>query len=225
MKNLRKIIVKISENILSALFPRRCVSCRSKGSYLCEICYAHIPLRGNYDDKAIFSVTPYYHPSIRQLIWLLKYRGVRDIAKIFADWLYEALLDDLAETAIYREQGGKILIVPIPLSKKRRRERGFNQVEEIARYLTEIDPKLFRLETNNLVRIKNTPTQVSVKNRADRLDNLKGAFNIINKKMIRGRTIILLDDVATTGATLTEAEKALNRGKPRRVIKVTIAGG
>lgn len=225
MKNFRETIFGIYETIQSTLFPRRCAGCKAKGSYLCNLCSAQIPRRGNFGDKAIFSVAPYNHPTVRQLVWLLKYRGVRDIAKIFADWLYEAMLEDLAETKIYREQAGKILIIPIPLSKKRLRERGFNQAEAIAKHLAELDPRLFRLETNNLIRVKNTPTQVSVKNRTDRLNNLKGAFNVTNRKILRGRTIILLDDVATTGATLEEATKAIARGKPRRVIKVTVAGG
>ena len=224
-QNIKISLARILHTIHDSLFPRRCAGCRAKGTYLCDLCLVGIPRRGNYGDKAIFSVAPYNHPIVRQLVWLLKYRGVRDIAKIFADWLYEAILEDLAETAIYREQRGKIIVIPIPLSKKRLRERGFNQAEAIARNLTEMDPKLFRLETNNLIRIKNTPTQVSVKNRTDRLNNLTGAFNVINRKALRGRTIILLDDVATTGATLEEAAKALARGKPRRVIKVTVAGG
>lgn len=224
MKNLCETAVKIYEAILSALFPRRCVVCKTKDSYLCESCADQIPRRGNYGDKAIFSVSSYSHPAVRQLIWLLKYRGATKIAQIFSNWLYEEMLEELYEAKIYREQNGKILIIPIPLSKKRQRERGFNQAEEIAKNLITIDSKLFKLENNNLIRIKNTPTQVSVKNRSDRLNNLKGAFKLINKKALRGRTIILLDDVATTGATLFEAEKILNQAKPRQIIKITVAG-
>lgn len=224
-QRIKNQLIKILSFVHNSLFPARCAGCKIKGTYLCDICNAKIPRRGNYGDKAIFSVVPYNHPTVKQLIWLLKYRGVRDIAETFSDWLYEALLEDLAETKIYREQAGKILIIPIPLTKKRLRERGFNQAEEIAKHLVIIDPKLFRLESNNLIRIKNTPTQVSVKNRTERLNNLKGVFNIVNRKNLRGRTIILLDDVATTGTTLAEAEKALNHGRPRRVIKVTVAGG
>src|SRR5680860_617150 len=221
MKKILEKLTKLRQIIHDSLFPKRCAGCKTKGSYLCDNCSFNIPRRGNHDDKAIFSITPYHHPAVRQLIWLLKYRGVREIAKIFADWLYEALLEDLAEMTIYREQKGKIIIIPIPLSKKRLRERGFNQTEEIAKYLEILEPKLFRLESNNLIRIKNTPTQVSVKNRTERLNNLKGVFKINNKKSLRGRTIILLDDVATTGTTLEEATKCLKRSHPRRIIKIT----
>jgi len=224
MEKFKETIFKIYEVIQSSLFPRRCAGCKIKGTYLCNPCTTDIPLRGSYGDKAIFSVAPYNHPTIRQLIWLLKYKGIREISEIFAGWLYEAMLEDLSETKIYREQSGKILIIPIPLSKKRLRQRGFNQAEEIAKHLAEMDQKLFHLEINNLIRIKNTKTQVSVKNRTERLNNLKGTFRVINPKILRGRTIILLDDVATTGTTLNEAEKALNHGKPRKVIRVTVTG-
>ncbi len=223
MKKVIKELKKLYEIILSALFPKRCADCQSKGNYLCLNCENKIYRNGIFDNKTIFSVTSYHTPVIQQLVWLLKYKKVREVAQIFARWLYEALLEELSEISLYREQAGKILIIPIPLSKKRLRERGFNQAEEIAKHLTEMDPKLFRLETKVFIKTKNTPTQVSVKNRNERLNNLKGAFNLINKKIIQGRTIILLDDVATTGATLTEAEKVLNRGKPRRIIKVTVA--
>jgi len=225
VSDAKNYLTRILEAAHNSLFPRRCAGCRAKGSYLCEPCANDIPIRGNYGDKAIYSVVPYGHKTVRQLIWLLKYRGVCEIADIFASWLYEALLEDLAEAAVYREKQGRILIVPIPLSKKRYRLRGYNQAEEIATRLVALDPRLFRLEAENLIKAKETKTQVSLKNRQERLNNLKGVFRVKDRHRLRGRTIILLDDVSTTGATLDEAAKALSRGKPRRLIKITVAGG
>jgi len=217
------LILKTWRTIHSALFPKHCVGCQQTDTYLCPNCHAQIPTVGQFGEQVIWSAVPYQHPAVRQLVWLLKYRGIKEIAKIFSLWLYEALLEELAEQIAYHEKNGKILVIPIPLSAKRKRQRGFNQAEEIARELVALDPALFRLEANNLVKIKNTATQVSVNDRQKRLANLSGAFSLKNRRALAGRTIILLDDVATTGATLTEAEKILGRGRPRRIIKVVVA--
>ncbi|MCX6712597.1 MAG: phosphoribosyltransferase family protein [Candidatus Vogelbacteria bacterium] len=155
---------------------------------------------------------------------MLKFRGVKEVADIFAGWLYNSLLEELAELAQYREQGGKIIIVSVPLSKKRFHQRGYNQSEEIARRLAELEPKIFRLETGNLIKTRETPSQVSCGSRAKRLENLKGAFRVKNNRIFRGRTVLLIDDVTTTGATLAEASHAFGRARPRRIIKIAVAG-
>jgi len=160
---------------------------------------------------------------VRQLVWLLKYRGIREIADVFAGWLYEILLEELTETALYREAGGKILLVPVPLSKKRKQKRGYNQAEEIAQKLQALDPKLFRLETENLIKVKDTLPQVKMTDRKKRLANLAGAFRVTNRRIFRGRTIILIDDVSTTGTTLGEAAHAIAIARPRKIIKVAVA--
>lgn len=213
------------EVVHSVLFPRRCAGCRAKGSYLCEPCASTIPRRGYYGEQVTFTSAPYSHSAVRQLVWLLKFRGVKEVADIFAGWIYDCLLEELAELSAYRAQGGKIIIIPVPLSKKRFRQRGYNQAEEIARRLVALDPKIFRLEINNLAKIKETPAQVSVKTRAARLANLRGAFKLKNGRAFRGRTIILLDDVSTTGTTLSEASHAFGHARPRRIIKIAVAGG
>lgn len=224
---MKKCLAKIKsfiQFIHSILFPKRCVGCQTKETYLCLECENKIIRRGNYGDKTIFSVVSYREPMMQKLICLLKYRGVKEIAEIFACWLYESLIEDLTEINLYREKQGRILVIPIPLSVKRLHQRGFNQVEEIANQLQKIDQKLFQVESQILIKQKETRTQVSVKNRHDRLKNLKGAFGLKSSTKIKDRIIILLDDVCTTGATMNEAAKILNRGKPRRIIKMTIAG-
>lgn len=224
---MEKWITKIrslTHTIHSILFPKHCVGCQTKETYLCSECENKIIRQGNFGDKMIFSLVSYREPLVRKLIWLLKYRGVKEIAEIFGNWLYEALIEDLAKINLYHEKQGRILVVPIPLSAKRLRQRGFNQAEEIANQLQKIDPKLFQIESQILIKQKETRTQVSVKNRRDRLKNLKGAFTLKTSAKIRGRIVVLLDDVCTTGATMNEAARVIGRGKPRRVIRVTVAG-
>jgi len=220
---LTQKIKSFSERIHSILFPKRCAGCGAKETYLCDLCRNQIPLSRGYSEYTILSAVPYRQPAVQKLIWLLKYRGIKEVADIFAGWLSEILLDELTEATAYRETGGKILLVPIPLSKKRERARGYNQAEEIAKKLQELDPKLFRLEARNLIKIKDTPAQVKVKNRTERLNNLLGVFRVQNRRAFRGRTIILIDDVSTTGTTLAEASRALERAKPRKIIRVAVA--
>jgi len=207
----------------SILFPRRCAGCGTKETYLCDTCRDQIPLARGYSEYTVLSAVPYRQRAVQKLVWLLKYRGIKEVADIFADWLYEILLEELAEVSSYREAGGKILLVPVPLSKKRERSRGYNQAEEIAKKLQELDPKLFRLEANNLIKIKDTPAQVKVKNRTERLNNLHGVFRVQNRRTFRGRTIILIDDVSTTGTTLAETARTLERAKPRKIIRLAVA--
>ena len=76
-----------------------------------------------------------------------------------------------------------------------------------------------------LIKIKNTPAQVSLKNRKARLKNLRGAFKISDRKKIKNRDVIIIDDVATTGATLTECQKMLKRAGARSALPLAIASG
>lgn len=207
----------------AALFPKRCAACGARGTYLCPDCENKIPLGRHFSDTAAVFAAPYGDAAVRRLIWLLKFRGVTEVGDIFARWMYEMLIEELADLRTWREQAGKIYLVPVPLSAKRQRQRGFNQAEEIARRLAAIDPRTFRVEADILRKIRHTDTQVH-KDRTARLSNLKGAFGLDRGARLRGRTIILLDDVTTTGTTLTEAAAALRRARPRRIIKLAVAG-
>ncbi|MCI0542404.1 hypothetical protein L0Y69_01445 [bacterium] len=118
---------------------------------------------------------------------------------------------------------GQFLLVPIPLSKERLQKRGFNQSELIAKYLTRLAPEIFENRSDILARIKNTEHQTLLKNREERLKNLKGSFVVKNPDAIRGKIITLIDDVATTGTTLIEARRALLAAGARRVYGATVA--
>ena len=113
------------------------------------------------------------------------------------------------------------LIIPIPLSKKRLRERGFNQAELIANLLAE--KMSVKIACNILEKIKHTETQVKVKNRENRLKNLKGRFKVSHPRLLKEKTIILVDDVATTGATLFEAGRVLKKSGAKKVVPVVVA--
>ena len=216
---------KVYRAALNVIYPRHCVVCGRLGAYLYADCLIRLPVKANYWEEDFLTLFDYGQPVAKKLIWLLKYRGVRDLAPLLADLLYEHIIEDLAEAELFSPAAGRILIIPVPLSPKRFRSRGFNQAEEIAKHLAGRDDGLFRLESGNLVKIRETATQVSAKSRRVRLDNLAGAFSVKNQARLEGKTIILLDDVATTGTTLEEAAKALRRGRPRKIYKLVVARG
>ncbi len=171
----------------------------------------------------IISLLDYRHPLTRRAVWELKYRGNARVAALLGALLHTELLSFCEE---YAELEGITtpLLVPIPLSAARRRARGFNQCELLLDALAARDAaKNFTIEKNALVKVKETPSQTKSGDRAARLTNLKDCFSVKNPALVRGKDIILIDDVATTGATLEEARRALIRAGARKVFGFTIA--
>ena len=114
------------------------------------------------------------------------------------------------------------LIVPIPLSEERLEERGFNQAAEIAFPLSKINGILFAAEC--LVRVRDTKRQAEITDKGKRANNVKGAFEVSDKWDVAGLTVVVVDDVATTGATLHEAAKVLYKAGAAKVLCVAFAG-
>jgi ComF family protein len=112
------------------------------------------------------------------------------------------------------------LLLPAPAHPSRVRERGFDHTGELARKLAR--RIAVRLETGNLVRVKATPSQTGL-SRAERLENLKGAFAVRRPERIEGQTVLLLDDVVTTAATAGECARALKAAGARQVWLVAVA--
>lgn len=214
----------ILDTILNIVFPVNCVSCGKDGSDLCIKCLSNSPPAERESANWIFPLFDYRHPPIKKSIWLLKYKGKKRLANVFAEILYGRMIEELSELSIMNNFREPILI-PIPLSKRRYRERGYNQAELICKKLMEIDEKNnnFSLEKNVLEKIKETEHQANIKERRDRLKNLSDSFAVKNPELIKNKNIILIDDVLTTGATLTEAKKILKNSGARKVIAFTVA--
>ena len=120
-----------------------------------------------------------------------------------------------------RSQGGREnwLVVPIPLSKKKLRHRGYNQAEMIARELSD------NVRADIMFKKFHTKSQVEVKDKEERLANIAGSFEVRNPETIKGKKIILIDDVLTTGATMREAKKVLKSAGAKKVVGVVVARG
>ena len=171
-----------------------------------------------------------YEGSLRELIHLLKYDHVRPAARVLGRLLAQ-VLDDLqpafADPAGAPPKpgfglGGKLpLIVPVPLHSSRLRERGFNQTEEIARAALRLRPG-FEMSTRVLVRRRATASQIGL-TRHQRRANLRGAFEVIGPELIAARDVVLVDDVFTTGTTVSECARILRRSGASRVFIATVA--
>lgn len=143
----------------------------------------------------------YENPALGALIRALKFRGVKSAAEPLADILATYMLPFAAGFKNY-------LVVPIPLSRKRLCLRGFNQSEFLAKRFAE--RFALPLETGHLVRVKHAKPQSETKSAAERRKNIRGCFAVTaGTEIFRGKNIILVDDVSTSGATFLEAAQAL----------------
>lgn len=206
--------------ILNFLFPQKCIGCGKENEILCRECLKRIDYPTLIKSNNIFAATDYNDEIAKKAIWLLKYRKAKHLAEPLAELIYQRFFKD---RPLFPAKVGPWLIIPIPLSKNRFRERGYNQAELIAKYLAE---KISAPMLNNiLVKIKETPSQVSIKDRKERLENLNGAFAIKDAEKIKDKNIILIDDVSTTGATIREAQKALKTAGAKKIIALVAARG
>lgn len=211
------------DTILGVLFPVYCLSCRKRGAYFCAECLSACPPAERESAEWVIPLFDYRHPPVKAAIWLIKYKGRKKAASIFAEILYGAIMEELSDL-VTMENFKKPLLVPIPLSKQRKRERGFNQAELLCKEIIKLDKaRHLTLGKNLLMKDQDTEHQARIKSRAERLKNLHGSFSVKNPDMVKGKNIILVDDVTTTGATLLEAKKALKNSGARKVIAFTIA--
>jgi ComF family protein len=221
--------------ILDIVFPAKCISCGKSGTDLCAVCLNDAPAAERETAEWVFPIYDYRHPLIKKSLWLLKYSGKKRLAKIFAENIYGKMMEELSELSLL-ENFHNIILIPIPLSKKRYRERGFNQAQLICEEIIKISRRgaggeVFTLEKNILIKTRETEHQARIKDRSVRLKNLAGTFavknslkdNQQNEKFLKGKNIILIDDITTTGATLNEARRTLKKSGARKVIAFTVA--
>ena len=126
----------------------------------------------------------------------------------------------LFESASWRES--KPLLIPIPMSSKRQKERGFNQTESLCAQIIKLDREnIFEYNPNILQKSRHTLNQTLIKNKKERIENIKDSMKVSGE--VLGRNVVLIDDVTTTGATMRDARRALKENGVRNLLCVTLA--
>ncbi len=156
-----------------------------------------------------------YDGELRELIHLLKYEQVVPAADVLGGMLAEAIAK--------LEIPGALLLVPVPLHSSKRRQRRFNQAELVARAaLKQLHLLSLELNTKLLVRQRATVSQIGL-TRPQRAANIRGAFRVAHPRTIAARSILLVDDVLTTGTTASECARVLRKAGAQKVWVATVA--
>lgn len=209
------------ERFLSLLFPDTCMECGVRGVLLCSACFATIPPAPQNEDPQILSVFAYKDRRAQRLVWLLKYQQGRRVAELFAPLLATYIQKVCAECAVCRV--GTVVLVPMPISKRRRRMRGYNQAELIARAVAARAPS-FVVRTDIVQKVRHTPQQAKTASRTERLENLAHAFRAAVPENANAEcSVVIIDDVATTGASISAVRAALREVGYTHIHAVTVA--
>jgi len=208
--------------IIDWLFPRKCFGCGRGEGYLCSLCETKIK-NGELIKKDGFEgiISIYkYDGLIKNIVEKIKYGFVSDATGEMAEKMARKLIIDYPNIVKYWQKE-KYFLIPIPLHPQRKRWRGFNQSEILANNLA----KILNLKCNNnlIVRKQNLKNQAKIKSREEKWKNMNNVFEVKSKKNI-AKKIILVDDVVTSGATMTAALKTLKKSGANLCWALTLAG-
>lgn len=236
-QEIRIILSKSLDFILDLLFPKFCFGCKKEGLYICQDCarqiqvnhYSFCPTCKNktshlqkcnlHKTHAKFFLSPFFYDNamIKNLIHSFKYEFVKSIGPELARFMIQSLeKSNLSD----HKPANELIIVPVPLHKKRLAWRGFNQSEILAR---EISKNLGVRLSLDLKRSKHTKPQIEMADIKERSENIRGAFICEYPKRIKGKTAILIDDMITTGATIEECARILKKSGAKEVWALTVA--
>lgn len=223
------------KDIINFIFPQQCIMCRnrltSNEKYICTSCLLHLPLT-NYHlvehnplEKYFWGLFPieraasfFYHDgkNTRSIIYHIKYYNRPEIGKYLA---YQ-YAEDLKECLFFKDIDA---IIPVPLHWKRKLKRHYNQSHYIAQGISQSTG--IPIFNNVVKRVVNNVSQTQV-NKHERKENVKDIFKTFHPEKIKGKHILLVDDVTTTGSTITSCAQELAKiqGVKISVLTLAIAG-
>jgi ComF family protein len=225
-------------NLLDLIFPKTCLGCRKEGKYLCNNCLAkvkilspacpycekasidgftHVKCRKKYGLDGLTSIWD-YDGVIKKAIMALKYKYSTEVGKELSECLVSYLK---IQNSLFMIRNSSVL-VPIPIHWHKENVRGFNQSVEIGRIVA--GQMGWKLNPELLIKTRSTSSQAGL-SVEKRKQNLKDVFAIAqhNSLFMIPDSVVLFDDVFTTGSTLKEAAKVLKRAGVEKVWGLTIA--
>ena len=213
--------MKVVDWLLDLVYPPRCAFCRrlldrrEKG--VCRFCrpkLPYVPADGQvqhfrYVDKCLSPL--YYHGSVKDSLHRYKFGGATAYADIYSEFIVKCI----DENQISCDS-----ITWVPLSRRRLRKRGYDQAELLAKLIAK---HLGQRPVRLLKKLRDTPPQSQTGSPEKRRANIAGAYACLRPERVRGKRILLVDDIVTTGATLSEAAKVLKKAGAKEVICATLA--
>ncbi len=211
-----KLLKKLSE----LLFPPRCVFCHrilSQNDIICENCCATLPYRSKKDRVETLPhidacIAPFhYQDEIRDAVKRYKFRGVTGNADVFARLMLECYEQELF--------GKTDLTTWVPVSRRRLRKRGYDQAEKLAKSFGEL---VGRAPIKTLNKTRDNNPQSLQKTYAGRRANVLGSYRI-GKESVAGKSVLLIDDVVTSGSTVSECAYVLRAAGAKKVYVLAFA--
>ncbi|MDD3284798.1 MAG: phosphoribosyltransferase family protein [Patescibacteria group bacterium] len=205
------------KKILDILFPIECVGCGFPNFLICDKCFETIQINSanyfstDYVDE-VHVCCSFHNRLLQRVIHLYKYQYIEDLSRYLS----------LLMISYFLQTTNKILnpiIIPVPLHKKRLIERCFNQSYLIAdNFCKRFD---YVLKDDLIIRVKNTKQQAKL-NKEQRIDNIKNSFCLLNKDFIQNKNFIIIDDIYTTGSTVSEIAKLLKTNGANKIWCIVI---
>lgn len=223
-----KLVKAIKQFLLDLILPIECLGCQKEGEYFCGDCQKELVANSNAESdrlsadlicpslEKVFIAGNYENPLLKNLITHYKYHFLSPLNESLGNFLIKfwRKTDNLLGDNL------SILVIPIPLSNRRLKWRGFNQAELLANFFAK---ELSYQICLDLKRKKHCRPQVELTAKK-RLENIHNAFRWLGDDLSK-KTIILIDDVATTGATLEAAAKSLEEAGAEKIYGLVLAKG
>tara|TARA_B100000809_G_scaffold262072_1_gene312231 strand:- start:2099 stop:2755 length:657 start_codon:yes stop_codon:yes gene_type:complete len=209
---LGRLASRMGHSALDMLFPPKCAGCGKEGSYLCDVCIAESPKAPDTAAEGLKSIIAPFQMvgAAREVVHCLKYNGLR----VMAEPMGVAMAQHLK-----RHQVSPDIIVPVPLHRKRLRERGYNQAGLLAREVGKwLEVPVYH---KGLVRTDYLGPQARTATREERQANVEGAF--VAARDFSDLSVVVVDDVTTTGSTLEACATALRDAGASSVWGLTFA--
>ena len=201
--------------VLAYFFPNRCPSCGNLTAYnktFCDECKSKLVVYSSTEKT--FCAPFIYEQSAKEAVIKLKFETDETVAHNMADEM-SACIDK------YFKDYDFDIVIPVPMMKNEKSSRGFNQSELLAKYIRKDGDKI-KLDCKSLKKVRETKAQHTL-TAAERSVNLKNAFAVSDSENISGKDILLIDDIRTTGTTVSECKRVLKRAGANEICTAVFA--